>query len=185
MRNNNSPTFPTPAALQMANRYSGVINFSIRYEGRDLPTEDVLKSVKSIYNIWSSDSGITVVVAAGAFGVDSCTRTPGAAPGVIVVGAIDQNDGRSVWSSTTVVGLWVSKSIILRLMCPDCVDIWAPSTNILSICAFGLNAGTSIYSGTSQATPHVTGIVAGLQTRLGPFQPINFPDLSVRTRVIS
>ncbi len=41
-----------------------------------------------------------MVVAAGNFGVDACTRTPGAAPGVIVVGAIDQNDDRSVWSST-------------------------------------------------------------------------------------
>jgi hypothetical protein len=45
-----------------------------------------------------SNAGLTVVVCAGNFNVDACTSTPGAASGVIVVGAIDQNDDGSVWN---------------------------------------------------------------------------------------
>jgi subtilisin family serine protease len=72
---------------------------------------------------------------------------------------------------------------ISKLTCSDCVDIWAPGTNILSLSAFGANTNTAVMSGTSMATPHVVGIVAGLQTRLGAFQPINFPYLAIRSRV--
>lgn len=65
----------------------------------------------------------------------------------------------------------------------DCVDIWAPGVNILSLNAFGANTATATMTGTSMACPHVVGVVAGLKTRM------NFANaqtyLFVRSIVIS
>ncbi|KAI1431564.1 subtilisin-like protease [Xylaria sp. CBS 124048] len=91
------------------------------------------------------DAGMTVVVAAGNGGIDACTQSPASEPSAITVGAIDSLDNR---------------------VCNygSCVDIFAPGINILSTFN-GDNMDYAILSGTSMASPHVTGLAAYLIAR--------------------
>ncbi|KAH7102092.1 peptidase 1 [Auriculariales sp. MPI-PUGE-AT-0066] len=87
-------------------------------------------------------AGITVVVAAGNSNRDSASFSPARIPEVIGVGAIDITDTKADFSNFGPL-----------------VDIWAPGVDITS--AFAGNTTVShVYSGTSQATPHVSGLVA-------------------------
>lgn len=63
----------------------------------------------------------------------------------------------------------------------DCIDIWAPGTNIVSTSAFGTNTATVVMTGTSMACPHVAGIVAGMKTRMTFSNTLNY--LYVRSQV--
>lgn len=56
----------------------------------------------------------------------------------------------------------------------DCVDIWAPGADILSLNAFGSNTATAILSGTSMSCPHVVGVVAGFKTHMTPINAQDF-----------
>jgi aqualysin 1 len=88
----------------------------------------------------SAATGVVYSIAAGNDGADACTHSParaGTASGVITVAATDQSDAEASWSNYG-----------------NCVDIWAPGVSILSTRRSG---GTTTMSGTSMATPHVTG----------------------------
>ena len=87
-------------------------------------------------------SGVTVVVAAGNNNYNACSFSPGRAPSVITVGSVRNDDGRSYFSNYG-----------------TCVDIFAPGSSITSSWWTSTTA-TAVLSGTSMATPHVTGEAA-------------------------
>ena len=96
--------------------------------------------------------GITVVVAAGndgqallgglTGGNNACNASPSRVPEAITVGATDRNDAKASYSD---VG--------------RCIDLFAPGTAITSDW-IGSDSATNTISGTSMATPHVTGAAA-------------------------
>nr|MSZ50945.1 S8 family serine peptidase [Actinomycetota bacterium] len=89
-----------------------------------------------------SNAGITVVAAAGNEGADACTRSPSGAPSAITVGATQSNDNSASFSNFG-----------------SCVDINAPGVGITGAW-IGNKTATNTISGTSMASPHVTGAAA-------------------------
>jgi len=91
-------------------------------------------------------AGVHVVVAAGNAGTDACVGSPASAGGshgpAIVVGSVDIKGDTSTFSNTG-----------------ECVDVYAPGEDIISSW-IGAPDVVNVLSGTSMATPHVTGIVA-------------------------
>ncbi|HKB80532.1 MAG TPA: S8 family serine peptidase [Thermoanaerobaculia bacterium] len=95
-------------------------------------------------------AGVVVCVAAGNSGGFAIISSPGSSPSAITVGAIDDTGAMASFSSRG----------------PDPgdlqfkPDVVAPGVNIISSIAGG---GTRSLSGTSMATPHVTGVCALLR----------------------
>lgn len=87
--------------------------------------------------------GVTFVVAAGNDNADACSGSPNKVPAAITVGATTNADSRDTSYSNY----------------GSCVDLFAPGTNITSAWDTSSTA-TNTISGTSMATPHVTGAVA-------------------------
>ncbi len=114
-----------------------VINMSlgVKHEYGGLPHQDVVN--------YALSKGVTIVAASGNDGT-SDKYYPGALPGVIAVGAVDEDDNIAPFST-------YGKHISLV----------APGTNIFS--SF-LNGSYAICSGTSQASPFVSGAIAILKS---------------------
>ncbi|PWW67014.1 S8 family peptidase [Actinokineospora spheciospongiae] len=89
--------------------------------------------------------GITSTIAAGNNNGDACQTSPARTPSAITVGASDNADKRSLWSN----GQGSNYG--------NCVDLFAPGTNITSTLQ---NGSSGQMSGTSMATPHVAGAAA-------------------------
>jgi len=87
-------------------------------------------------------SGVTYAVSAGNLSTDACTVSPARTPEAITVGATTMTDARASFSNFG-----------------PCVDIFAPGEAITSAYN-GSDTQTALQSGTSQATPHVTGAAA-------------------------
>ncbi|CAG8472586.1 2628_t:CDS:2 [Paraglomus brasilianum] len=86
--------------------------------------------------------GIHFSIAAGNEGKDACQFSPASVKGALVVGATNSDDTVAKYSN---IG--------------DCVDIYAPGTNIVSAWKDGTTS-THVRSGTSMASPHVAGVMA-------------------------
>jgi subtilisin family serine protease len=116
---------------------ANVINMSlgIKHGGGGLPHEDVIRYAQS--------KGVTVVAASGNDGTAE-RYYPGALPGVIAVGAVD--DGGKVTSFTSYGAN---------------ITVVAPGVNVYS--SFAHN-NYAFASGTSQASPFVSGMVALMES---------------------
>src|SRR3989441_700457 len=90
----------------------------------------------------SINDGVTYSIAAGNSNADACTQSPARVPNAITVGATTSTDARSSFSNFG-----------------TCGDIFAPGSSITSAWNTS-NTATNTISGTSMATPHVTGVAA-------------------------
>ncbi len=90
----------------------------------------------------SINDGVTYAVAAGNETQDACNVSPAHVPSAITVGSTTTTDARSSFSNFG-----------------TCVDIFAPGSNITSAWRTS-DTATNTISGTSMATPHVTGVAA-------------------------
>jgi subtilisin family serine protease len=98
--------------------------------------------------------GIVVVVAAGNDGQDACGTSPASAANALTVGATDVTDTRASFSNLG-----------------PCLDLFAPGVDTLSD-DIASDTATAVHSGTSMATPHVTGIAAILFGRYPGANPL-------------
>jgi subtilisin family serine protease len=111
-----------------------VANMSVAFNP---PNTTVDNKVRALIN-----AGVTVVVSAGNRTVDACTQSPARVPEAITVAAIDKADARATFSNYG-----------------TCVDLFAPGVDIYSA-SYNGDGLARLLSGTSQATPHVTGVAA-------------------------
>jgi subtilisin family serine protease len=86
--------------------------------------------------------GIVYAIAAGNNNRDACKFSPARVPEAITVGATTSSDGRASYSNYG-----------------KCLDLFAPGSSISSAWNTS-DAATNTISGTSMATPHVTGVAA-------------------------
>src|SRR5258705_7340632 len=90
----------------------------------------------------SINDGVTYAIAAGNSNVDACTQSPAGVANALTVGSTTSTDARSSFSNFG-----------------PCVDIFAPGSSITSSWNTS-DTATNTISGTSMATPHVTGVAA-------------------------
>lgn len=86
--------------------------------------------------------GVTYAIAAGNDNTDACTQSPARVASAITVASTTSTDARSSFSNFG-----------------TCVDIFAPGSSITSSWNTS-DTATNTISGTSMATPHVTGVAA-------------------------
>jgi subtilisin family serine protease len=124
-----------------------VANVSLGIKGSNITAETALRN--------SIAGGVVYAVAAGNFNADACNYTPARVAEAITVNASDDDDVRASFSNFG-----------------TCTDIFAPGVNITSAWHTSDTATKSI-SGTSMATPHVTGgaaLILGANPEFTPAQ---------------
>lgn len=109
-----------------------VANMSLGGSGTDTTINTAVRN--------SIAHGVTYAIASGNSNANACDFSPAQVAEAITVNATDTNDARASFSNFG-----------------NCSDIFAPGVNITSD---WLSGGTNTISGTSMATPHVTGAAA-------------------------
>lgn len=112
--------------------HPAVVNMSVTFHDYRQSVNDAATALVN--------SGVFVAAAAANDQVDACTRSPASTPSVFTVSAFDENHVRPAWAD------W-----------GNCVDLYAPGVNIISLLPYG---GSTPLSGTSMASPHVAGVAA-------------------------
>ena len=90
----------------------------------------------------SINDGVTYAIAAGNENQDACNTSPARVASAITVGSTTMTDARSSFSNFG-----------------TCLDVFAPGSSITSAWRTS-DTATNTISGTSMATPHVTGVAA-------------------------
>ena len=134
----------------VANHVSGPAVANLSLGGGVSTTIDA--AVQNVIN-----DGIVVSVAAGNSAADACNTSPARVPGALTVGATSSTDAQASYSNYG-----------------SCLDIYAPGSSITSSYNTS-DTATAVLSGTSMATPHVTGVAAVLLSR--------YPNLTVAEAV--
>ncbi|CAG8543651.1 312_t:CDS:2 [Funneliformis caledonium] len=101
-----------------------------------------------------TNAGIHVVVSSGNDAADACNTSPASAPSAITVGATEKTSNQVTDFSNT----------------GSCVDIFAPGRDIVAAGIIGKEK-VSMFSGTSQASPHVAGALALIISNRGNMNP--------------
>lgn len=118
-----------------------------------LPRSDVLNAgFEAAYA-----AGVLSVVGAANDNKDASTKSPASAPSVITVGAVDWQKNRAEWSNFGPL-----------------VDIFAAGVDIPSL--WSQQGIVSVNSGTSMATPHVSGLVLYLRGKENLLTPDDARD---------
>ncbi|WP_374984403.1 S8 family peptidase [Streptomyces fradiae] len=94
-----------------------------------------------------ANSGVHLAVAAGNENQNACNVSPASASGTITVAASDSSDRKASFSNYG-----------------NCTDLYAPGVSITSARAGG---GSTAMSGTSMASPHVSGVAALYKSAYG------------------
>ena len=111
-------------------------------------------------------AGVTIVVAAGNSNIDACTTSPARESSAITVAATTSTDYRASYSNFG-----------------TCVDLFAPGSSIMSAWSTNTTA-TNTISGTSMATPHVTGIAAQILAQSPTFRPVDVSAVIIANSLI-
>lgn len=119
---------------------TSIINLSLGGDPSDLVDE-------AIRSLWKK--GLFPVIAAGNEGVDACTRSPARVSEGLTVGASTKKDSRAPFSNYG-----------------GCVQVYAPGEDITSAGHLD-DESFAIMSGTSMATPIVSGIAASILSLVG------------------
>ena len=162
------------AAIQWSvEQGANVISLSIGATGPCDGTCDLCMAVNN-----AVDRGVVVVVAAGNSGPDPGTITcPGNAEKAITVGAIDDHGTTSTFDDT--IAEWSSRGPTADGRIKP--DIVAPGVNIMS-CKYNTNSYIGM-SGTSMATPHVSGAAALLLSVRPSLTPTEVKDALMRNAI--
>lgn len=139
-------------------------------------SETLEQAVKSLVN----DHGLTVVVASGNSGVDSCFIAPANVPETITVAASNLKTKFGETAAGDIEGIYKWSNT------GSCVDVFAPGVDIYAACG-GIGRCSEVTdraytwaSGTSMAVPHVAGVAA---TYLGQY-PDATPE-EVKNAIVS
>jgi hypothetical protein len=125
--------------------------FSINLSLNGPASDGLDAAVQSILNSCHA----CIAVAAGNSADDACNYSPSRVAGVLTIGSTDSNDAVSTFSNTG-----------------SCVDLYSPGENVVGAW-YTSDTATRVLSGTSMATPLVTGTCA---VTFGEARPLWQPD---------